>query len=181
VGDIHQHPQRVHAAYDVAAERRQPSGPPRIHRRAGPVVAVVPGQRQVASAARVQRVELVERILDGVAALDAHQRRDVSAGGRAAHIGRAGRELHLGRGVGEGPHRAHQRQRPGEGGPGAIGVVDPDREKGGGQPPVLHPRDVHVAVRQPHRHVGFAVEHALRGVDMAVDDDHRLLEHEEES
>ena len=57
-----------------------------------PRIAVVPRERHVAHAHGVEPAELVERVLDGVAALDADQHRELPLRLGAAHLGRRGGE-----------------------------------------------------------------------------------------
>src|SRR5687767_8585402 len=61
-------------------------------RRSGPRRAIVPRQRHVANAAAVQFAEIVERVLDGVAALDADQDRDLPLRLRLPNVACCGRE-----------------------------------------------------------------------------------------
>jgi len=177
---VDQHSQLVHVPHDALAEIGEASVASLVGGRAGPIVAVVPGERHVAHAPAIQRVEVCERVLDGVAALHAHQHGDVTPRHGPPHFIRVGRQLGDGLRIHQHLHRIDQRHCPSERGARPVARVDPDREERGREAAFLHPREVDVAVRQPRRDVGLHVEHALRRVDVAVEDD-RVLEHEQQS
>ena len=81
VGDIDEHPQPIEFTNDFAAKWREAAMPRRDTGRVRPVVRVVPGQRQVARPPGVEALQLLERVLDRVSALDADH--DGQLAGRA--------------------------------------------------------------------------------------------------
>ena len=76
VGEVDQHPDRVHLADDVAADVAQPAEHRRVRGGVGPRHVVVVGQRQVADAEPVVHPQHRGRLRDLVAALGAHQAGD---------------------------------------------------------------------------------------------------------
>src|SRR6185437_6129936 len=70
---VDEHAEPVHLAHDLLAVVGEAAGARAVHadRRTGPIVPVVPGEGHVASTASIEIAEVVERILDRVAALDA--------------------------------------------------------------------------------------------------------------
>ena len=94
VRDIDHHAEPVHLQHNLLAERREPIGIVRytrltlIARRVRPVERVRPGQRHVADPEPVVVAQQPERIVDGVAALDAHQRRQLMVAVGNLDIGR---------------------------------------------------------------------------------------------
>ena len=168
--DVHQHPQLIHTTDDLFAESAQAAGTGGIHRRSGPVIAVVPGERHVAHAPRVERVELLERVLDGVPAFDTHQRRHMPAIRCRPHLLGISGELDIRRRFRELANGIDQRHGTVKGSPRSIGVVDPDREKSGRYAARLHARNVDMPIREAFGDVDLPVEDALRGIDVAVED-----------
>ncbi len=92
VRDVDDHAEVVHRVYDLAAEAGQAVVPRLVARRVAPVVRVHVRQRHVARAALVEVAERVERVLDGVAALDADHERDLRLLLRRSDAGDVGRE-----------------------------------------------------------------------------------------
>ena len=168
VGDVHQHAELVHPPHHPPAEVGEPTLAPRVHGRTRPVVPVVPGERHVAHAEAVQRVEVLEGILDRMPSFDPQERGHVPPRRGGTHLARVGRELHVGIGVHEPAHGPDQIERPPERRAGPVARIHPDGEERRREAALLHPRDIHVPVGEPDRDVRSHVEHPLRGVDVAV-------------
>ena len=79
MGEIHQHAQPVHLPHHLAAEFGETVVAGGVQRRVGPVEGHVVGEGHVAGAEIVVGPERAERVLDGVAAFHAQQRRDPAA------------------------------------------------------------------------------------------------------
>ena len=79
VGEVHQHAEPVHLPHHFAAELGEAAVPGAVERGVGPVEGDVVGQGHVPGAELVVGPERAERVLDGVAALHAEQRRDPAA------------------------------------------------------------------------------------------------------
>ena len=78
VREVDQHAEAVHLPDDLAAEGGQTADARLVGRRVRPGDVVVVGERHVAHAERVQPAQRAERVVDGVAALGAHQRGDTA-------------------------------------------------------------------------------------------------------
>ena len=81
--DVDQHANALHLVHHLLAEWREPvmsdDRRPVEACRVGPLVRVRVGERHVAKTQPVERSQRVERVLDGVPALDAHERGDLSS------------------------------------------------------------------------------------------------------
>ncbi len=115
-----------------------------------------------------------------MATLDPHESGDVSTRHRRPNRSGRGGQLDIAVGVRKGTHSPDQVQGALKGGAPGVARVHPNREERGGEPPLAHPRDVDMPVAEPGGDIGLHVEHALRRVDVAVQDD-GLLEHEQQS
>jgi hypothetical protein len=138
----------------------------------GPVVGVGPGEGHVADAERVVLAQQGERVLDGVAALDAHERGElVLAMGLLDAFGR-GDELDL---VGMFGDLLLDGVDQLQGAAGVLALVegglDPDGEELGAQVALVDGVEVEVAAVERVGEVEVLIEKALRGVGVGVDDD----------
>ena len=79
-------PSAVHLPHDLLAEAREAAVARLVGRRVRPVDVVVVGERHVAHAQPVQRAQRRQGVVDGVAALGAHQRGDTALGARRLHV-----------------------------------------------------------------------------------------------
>ena len=135
-------------------------------------------QRHVADAKRRVIAQEPQVVVDHVATLDAHERRDLALGDGTPNVGHGGREHER---VGMSPHgfahgidlveRAlHGRQ------PGDV-AWHPYREEDRVEAALFHPRDVQIAVAMANAEVEFRIEdEPLRRVGVRVDDDGALMD-----
>ena len=88
VREVHQHPEPVHLADDLAPEIREPAVLRAVERGVGPVERHVVRERHVPRAERVVVAQRAQRILDGVPAFQPEQRPDLPRRERRADVGR---------------------------------------------------------------------------------------------
>ena len=146
--------------------------------RVRPLVGVRVRERHVAAAEAVERAQRVERVLDGVTALDAHEDRDLALALGAADVGgRRGEQQVAGvtldlpvRDVDEihgAPQRTTALHRR------LLGqlALDVDGEELGRDPAGLHAREIGVGARRARTEIVVAREDHRGDVVVAVDDD----------
>ena len=174
VRDVDHDAQPVQLADDVLPEGRQAVVRRLVGRRIGPVVVLEMRERQIAHAAAGIITQLLQAVVDHVAAFHPHHRGDLVVGGGAADVRSGSREHEI---AGMRPHGSFDRvdERVGARDRRRAGdrARDPDRKEQRVQSALAHPRDVDVAVRVaglPMSNV-LSEQQALRRVVVAVDDD----------
>ena len=93
VRNVHEHAEAIHLAHDVFAERCQAVVPGNVSRGISPIERIGMRQRHVASAERMQHAQDGERVIDGMAAFDADERRDLAGLANAHDVVRGVRHL----------------------------------------------------------------------------------------
>ena len=169
VRDVHHHPQAIHFAHHLLAEIGQPVVRGLVRGSIRPIRVHRMSQRHVTHAQREELVQVRERVVDHVPALDAHQHGDFTSGLRAANFLGGGAQHQV---IRVPQHsfahrcnlieRALHRRRPGD------RPRNPYREKNRAEPAFAHARDVHAAVRVPHTEIEFRIQQPLRGVVVRI-------------
>ncbi len=178
VRDVDHHPETVHLADDVLAERGQAVVRRLVGRRVGPVVVAEVRQRHVAHAERGVDAQQPHVVVDHVAAFHPHQGRDPAGLHRIAHLRRRRRQREIVRVLADRlADRVDLIERPFDGNRSGDVARHPDRKEHRVHAAVAHPRDVDVAVAVPLADVEARVEdHALRRVGVGVEDDGAVVQ-----
>ncbi len=146
VREVDEHPEPVHLAHHLAAERREPAEHRLVGRRVGPRHVLVVGEGQVAHPERVQHPQRAERGVDAVPALGADQRGDPALRAGALDVGDGRREGQVGRRYRAvmRVHRVDLLQRGGDGGVALQRAGHPHRPELGAHATLAQPREVGV-------------------------------------
>ena len=174
VREVDEHPDPVHLPHHLAAERREPAVRGLVGGGVRPRGVAVVRQGQVAHPAAAQLAERVERAVDAVPALGAHQRRHPPRRERRLHLGDGGRELQVvGVALGELAHERHLLQHGGDGGGPGERARHVDRPELGADPARPQPGQVGVQLRDARREVDGAPQRAQRPRQVVVAVDQR--------
>ena len=178
VRDVDHHAEAIHLVDDVFAEVGEAIlgvldvGIVDVAGGVGPVVGVGPGEGHVADAEAVVVAQEAERIFDGVAAFDAHERGELVFAMGALDVFGGIRHHHL---VGMFGGLLQDGVDEVEGAAGVVAFVefglDPDGEEFRAEVALLRGGEVEIAAVEGLGEVVMVVEHALRGVGVGVDDD----------
>ena len=173
VREIDEHAEPVHLAHDLASKWRKAVVLRGVERRVGPIERDVVGERHVTRAQGVVGAEQIERVLNGVSALEAEHARNPAVSDRGMNGVRRRRPLELGiarhDAAGDVDLLELHARVPGPAGDGAVRLVDGVGALTGdvhgpelsADVPRLEAREVGHARRAPTQVIGFDV-HRVR-------------------
>ncbi len=178
VRDVDHEPQAIQLAHDVLAERREAVVLGLVGRGIGPRVVLEVREREVPHAAPGIITQLLQAVVDHVAAFHPHQRGDLVVGRGAPDVGRGLRQHEiLGMRANGRQHRVDERVRLLDGRSARHVARHPNGEEERVEAAVAHARDVDISVGVAGADVERLVEQQpLRRVVVRIDDDGAIVE-----
>ena len=172
VGEVDEHAAGLHLGDHFAAQGGQPAGGRFAARRVAQLVGVHPGEREVAGAEGGEARRQARVALQRLAVLDPRQQRDPAGGRRRPNLVRGrGEGAPLRMGVCRRPHGPEQGLGAGARAAVRQRGIDPCGQEHGIDAALSQAREVGVPCLPPGAQVDPVVDHAERGVHVAVEDD----------